>query len=144
MKNKTITVDLEAWDALPPTLLSNTTGGIHPGQMMIFTAGRQTGKSSLYMKMLKNKLYGTNLCKEIFLPMHPTPKPKYKFTRAKWYVADLWNSDHIMDEVREWCVEQFGPRVLNPDAWTRWINHMNSTFRFRDEADYVLFMLKWL
>jgi hypothetical protein len=92
------------------------------------------------MYFTKSKYYN-NLCKEIELPMRP--KPKYKFTRTKWYVADLWNSDHDMDEVREWCVEQFGPRVLNPDAWSRWINHLNSTFRFSNEADYVLFTLRW-
>lgn len=69
---------------------------------------------------------------------------KYQFSRAKWYTADLWNSDHTMSDVRAWCVEQFGPQNSNPDAWSRWVNHMNGTFRFRDEADYVLFVLKWV
>lgn len=81
---------------------------------------------------------------EIFTMRHSyKPQSKYRFTRAKWYVADLWNSDHSMDEVREWCVEQFGPQPKNPDAWSRWINHLNSTFRFSNEADYEWFVLKW-
>ena len=71
------------------------------------------------------------------------PQSKYKFSRAKWYEADLWNSNYIMDEVREWCVAQFGPQDYNPNAWSRWINHGNSTFRFRDEKDYMLFVLRW-
>jgi hypothetical protein len=70
------------------------------------------------------------------------PTPKYKFSR-KWYVADLFNKGYVMDEVRNWCVEQYGPQDHNPDAWSRWTNNMNSTFRFRDEKDYNWFVLRW-
>lgn len=69
--------------------------------------------------------------------------PKYRFSRAKWYEADLFNKGYRMDEVREWCVEQFGPQDHNPDAWSRWTNSMNSTFRFRDQKDYQWFVLRW-
>lgn len=101
------------------------------------------------------KAMGTNLCKEIIMPasVYLTFKSintiklphnmKYQFSRAKWHKADLWNSDHRMDEVREWCVEQFGPQDHNPDAWSRWTNSMNSTFRFRDQKDYNWFVLRW-
>ena len=81
---------------------------------------------------------------KIFTMRHSyTPQPKYKFSRAKWYVADLWNSGHDMDEVREWCTKHFGPQPLYPDAWSRWINHLNSTFRFSNEKDYNWFVLRW-
>jgi len=68
---------------------------------------------------------------------------KQKFSRAKWYEADLWNSGYKMDEVREWCVSQYGPQDYSPNAWSRWTNHYNSTFRFRDEKDYHWFVLRW-
>jgi len=130
MKNKTITVDLETW---MPTVLGNTTGGILPGQMTVFVAGRQTGKSYL------NSVYYKNLCKEIFLPMKPAPK--YKFSRAKWYEADY---DWIhYDEVRKWCTEQFGPHPTQQDAWSRWDHRYEGKIYFRDEKDYIWFQLRW-
>ena len=125
-------------------IMKNSTEGINPFQQDIWdrlliggfnSIDRQLGKSQL------NYYYGKNLCKEILLPMKPAPK--YKFSRAKWYIADLWNSDHKMKEVREWCVCQFGPQDRNPDAWSRWTNNSNSLFRFRDEKDYIWFCLRW-
>jgi hypothetical protein len=108
-------------------------GGFKQGQMMIISAGRQTGKSYL------NQWYGNNLCKEIFLPMKP--EPKYKFTRANWYVAEYDNKHHF--EVLEWCAQQFGPYPERPDAWSRWVNMYSEKIHFRDEKDYVFFMLRW-
>jgi hypothetical protein len=140
VKNKTITVDLEAWS---PTLLCNTTGGIHTGQMLIYAAGRQTGKS-MCMEMLKNRIYDTNLCKEILLPMYQ--KSKYQFSRAKWYVVDFWDMSALPDTTLkpkvDWCKEHFGPHPVNPDAWSRWYI-FHDKIKFRDEADAALFLLRW-
>ena len=87
MKNKTITIDLESY--AQPCVLGSFTSGIRPGEMMVYSAGRQTGKS-MYMQMLKNRIYDTNLCKEIMLPISfDKSKPKYQFSRAKWHIADL-------------------------------------------------------
>jgi len=132
---KTI-IDIETWT---PNVLSNTTGGISPGQMFVFTAGRQTGKSWFTQQML-DKMYSTNLCKEIVLPMFPT-KPKYKFSRKKWYEGKFnWKQ---YDEVRDWCEQNFGKHDKKPDAWSRW-NHMyEDMILFRDEKDYMLFVLRW-
>ena len=68
---------------------------------------------------------------------------KYKFSRANWYVGDLFDTGHDMNQVRQWCTEQFGPTDKLPNAWSRWTNNMNSLFRFRDQADYVWFLLRW-
>jgi hypothetical protein len=151
MKNKTI-VDLEAWDALTPTVLSNTTGGIHPSEMMIFSGGRQTGKSliSLYyysaLKQRSVSVMGSNLCKEIFLPMHPVTKPKYQFSRAKWHTVDIgngiWRLGREYNEIIEWCTEQFGKHPDKPDAWSRWWVGVGE-IHFRDEKDFVFYKLKW-
>ena len=144
MKNKTITVDLETW---MPTVLGNTTGGIPVGAMNVISMGRQTGKSSLYMKMLKNRIYDSNLCKEIFLPMHPVTKPKYQFSRAKWYSAEIgvggWRLGREYNEIIEWCTEQFGKHPDKPDAWSRWWVGIGE-IHFRDEKDFVFYKLKWL
>lgn len=141
MKNKTI-VDLEAWSQC---VLGMTTGGIHPGEMMVFSAGRQTGKS-LYMKVLKNRIYDSNLCKEIFLPMHPVTNPKYQFSRAKWHTVDIggggWRLGREYNEIIEWCTEHFGKHPNKPDAWSRWWVGVGAIY-FRDERDLVLYKLKW-
>jgi hypothetical protein len=104
-------------------------------------------------KMQLNSIYGTNLCKEIILPGtthklinmtvkfdYNNSRSKYKFSR-KWYVADHNYEDY--DAVIAWCTEQFGPRPLVPDAWTRWHNTYIDQIQFRDKADYEWFILKW-
>jgi len=142
MKNKTITVDLETW---MPTVLGNTTGGIPAGTMNVISMGRQTGKS-MYMKMLKNRIYDRNLCKEIFLPMHPVTKPKYQFSRAKWHTVDIgngtWRLGREYNEIIEWCTEHFGKHPNKPDAWSRWWVGVG-VINFRDEKDFVFYKLKW-
>jgi hypothetical protein len=91
-------------------------GRLKKGQMTLYSAVQHTGKS-LYQKMVLSNLYGTNLCKEIVLPVKPAPK--YKFSRAKWYTAEY---DWIhQGEVYEWCTQQFGPHPMYPDAWSRCI-----------------------
>jgi hypothetical protein len=66
---------------------------------------------------------------------------QYKFSRAKWYVADFdWKHQ---DEVHEWCYHQFGPHPQNPDAWSRWCHKYQGKIHFRDSKDYEWFMLRW-
>ena len=115
------------------------TGGFKHGEMAIVASSRQSGKSHFYQKMLLESIYNTNLCKEILLPMHL--KPKYKFSRAHWYVAEFdWKNYDLVDA---WCEQQFGPQPDCPDAWTRWYHHYTDKVHFRDEKDYVLFVLRW-
>lgn len=137
MTKRTFTIDLESYSQ--PCVLGNVSGGIQPGEMMIFTAGRRTGKS-MYTQMLKNRIYDTNLCKEIVLPMFAT-KPKYQFSRAKWYTADF-NSKHY-DEVRAWCTHHFGKEDKVHNAWSRWKHIYEDRIFFRDEKDYMMFVLRW-
>ena len=118
-------------------------GGFKRGEISIFSAGRQTGKSylnSLYGGTgIKTMYYSNNLCKEILLPMKP--EPKYKFSRAKWYKAEFnWGQE---TEVFEWCTQQFGPQPENPDAWSRWHHKSWTESHFRDEKDYAWFVLRW-
>jgi hypothetical protein len=117
-------------------------GGLTPGQLTLYGAGRQTGKSYLSWHFLKTRYYDTNLCKEIVLPMKP--KSKYQFSRAKWYEAEFGPADYLkVREVREWCVEQFGPEPRHHDAWSRWYHKNHNRIFFRDAKDYEWFLLRW-
>ena len=87
------------------------------------------------------KIINTNLCKEIILPMFAQPKPKYKFSRSKWYEVEFHWTDY--DEIVDWCKEQFGPHDNQPDAWSRWVHTYEDQIHFRDQNDYVLFVLRW-
>ena len=69
-------------------------------------------------------------------------KINLSFSRNNWYIADLWNTGADIDAINKWCTEQFGDKG-KPTGWSRWINNNNSLFRFRDEQDYVLFLLRW-
>jgi hypothetical protein len=106
--------------------------GWKPSELYVI-AGRQSGKSTL------NFWLQNNLCKEITLPMKP--KPKYKFSRANWYVAEFNIKDYT--DVAHWCREQFGPHPRNPDAWSRWVHQYEDKIHFRDSKDYEWFMLRW-
>jgi hypothetical protein len=137
MTKQTITVDL---GARSQSVLGMTAGGIHHGEITIYHSGRQTGKSML------NQWFDTNLCKEIFLPMHPVTKPKYQFSRAKWHTVDIggggWRLGREYNEIIEWCTEHFGKHPNKPDAWSRWWVGVGSIY-FRDEKDFVFYKLKW-
>jgi hypothetical protein len=76
----------------------------------------------------------------IFAPYIPKSL-KYKFSRAKWYVAEF--DSRMYQEVREWCAEQFGPQDQYPNAWSRWHHLHANKIHFAYEKDYVLFVLRW-
>ena len=120
--------------------------GFKSGEMAIITSGRQTGKSYYYQKMLLNSVYGSvysNEVNSLYANMFTvtTPQSKYKFSRANWYVAEF--DDRYYFEVEEWCEQHFGKHPKNPDAWSRWVHKYSQKIHFRDEKDYVLFMLRW-
>ena len=133
-------------------ILSSNTDGIYPireggfklGEMVV-VGGRQSGKSLYYS-------YNQNLYKEIVLDGQKNMMEimftckhgneyKYKFSRAKWYVAEF--DDKYYFEVEKWCTETFGPQPDVPDAWTRWYLSGLTTLKFRDSKDYEWFMLRW-
>ena len=119
--------------------------GFKRGEMAIISSGRQSGKSYYYQKMLLNSVFGSlyntnidSLYPNMFLIQ---PQSKYKFSRANWYVAEF--DDRKYFEVEEWCTKHFGPHPKNPDAWSPWVHKYSEKIHFRDEKDYVLFMLRW-
>ena len=65
---------------------------------------------------------------------------KYKFARD-WYVAEFNVKDFT--DVVHWCREHFGPHPRHPDAWSRWKHTYENKIHFRDEKDYIWFVLRW-
>jgi hypothetical protein len=156
MKKQTLVVDLESMANVPQyqkDIFDKWVGGIAAGTMNVISVGRQTGKSmisSYYYSASKQRsisVMGSNLCKEIFLPMHPATKPKYQFSRAKWYSAEItghatWRMSDEYNEIIEWCTEHFGKHPDKPDAWSRWWVGLG-VINFRDEKDFVFYKLRW-
>lgn len=70
----------------------------------------------------------------------PMKKSKYNFSR-NWYVAEFDYKRYA--EVIAWSTAQFGPRPRASDAWTRWFSNYGDRIFFRDEQDYMLFILRW-
>lgn len=151
MKKQTVVFDLETMNAIAGMeqqwqmeILKNLSGGIPAGTMNIFSVGRQTGKSSMTLKVFKDRYYDTNLCKEIMFPEPPVSK--YKFSRAKWHTVDIgmgsWKLGREYNDIIAWCNETFGPHPKRSDAWSRWWVGIGQIY-FRDQQDLVLYKLKW-
>ena len=76
---------------------------------------------------------------DLRIPHHS--HPRYKFSR-QWHIGRV-SYDQNGDEVFKWCEGTFGSSPKNPDAWCRWYRYSGKQFYFRDEQDFVLFMLRW-
>ena len=91
--------------------------------------------------VLGQRIVLTNLCQEMVMT-----KPKYQFSRAKWYTADVgrgvWKLSQEYNEIIEWCTEHFGPHPKRHDAWSRWWVGIGAIY-FRDEKDYHWYVLRW-
>ena len=64
----------------------------------------------------------------------------YSFSRSHWYIGET--TSHYA-EVYAWCEDKFGPHPKQPDAWSRWWRYSYREWYFRDEKDFVFFMLRW-
>ena len=111
------------------------------GQKILLSTIRQ-----VYPTILAHQIVGVQPMQspvsEIFtMRASYTPEPKYKFSRAKWYVAEFDTQYYF--EVEAWCAEQFGPHPKRPDAWSRWQHTYENKIHFRDEKDYNWFVLRW-
>lgn len=147
IRNKTIVVDIEAANAgawSGQGILKDASEFIAYNTIDVFSTSRSTGKSTLTMKVFKNRYYDTNLCKEIMLPMEPASK--YKFSRAKWHTVDIgmgsWRLGREYNDIIAWCNETFGAHPKKQDAWSRWWVGIGQIY-FRDEQDLVMYKLKW-
>jgi hypothetical protein len=76
---------------------------------------------------------------------------KYHFSR-NWHEFDHQDQRYGLgsdtNKIILWCEQHFGPAPKwgaypgAPDAWSRWY-YTGFNFKFRDEADYAFFLLRW-
>lgn len=76
-----------------------------------------------------------------YIPKIQMNNSKYKFSRAKWYQA--YFDSAYYHQVFDWCEQHFGKHDHYPNAWSRWNHKFEDSILFRDEKDYVFFMLRW-
>jgi hypothetical protein len=117
----------------------NTISGFKKGELMIATAGRQTGKSTMdaYMRMWND--------------IRARPVEDLKLSEGKVYGSRYHCVEPVGGnwlEMEFWCLDTMGK---NGSAWdqnkapqpnARW--YMNDRrFWFREEKDRMMFVLKW-
>ena len=68
--------------------------------------------------------------------------PLLDFGRSNWYEAEYAAANFF--NVQNWCIEHFGTPPITPDAASRWFVYpYHRVLLFRDEKDYIFFMLRW-
>jgi hypothetical protein len=114
-------------------------GGFKKGEMMIMSAGRQTGKSywtnqaiNRLMKDLMNR------------PVEELVLAERLYRTAKFYTVEPIGGNWMDMEV--WCLKTFGP---SDDVWDfktanvgRWYKN-DRKFWFRNERDRTMFIVRW-
>ena len=114
--------------------------GFKPGEMTIVTGGRQTGKSQMqaYMRLWND--------------IHYQPVSDLKLTEgtvygSRYYCVEPVGGSWI--EIQEWCFNQFGDSGKHiwgsnevPAPQERWYTN-NRKFWFRDDADRLMFVMRW-
>lgn len=107
-------------------------GDITKGELMVMTAGRQTGKSQL-MKLWQ-QIYFQEM-------------PKLTLREGTVYGEEYYAVDclgYIWDDLHDWCVESFGP-TSKEGVWKphcRWYEN-NGAFWFREQKDRDWFVMRW-
>ena len=115
-------------------------GGFKPGEMTIVTSGRQTGKSQMqaYMRLWND--------------IHYQPVSDLKLSEgtvygSRYYCVEPVGGSWI--EMQEWCLNQLGDSGKHiwgsnevPTPQERWYMN-NRKFWFRDDADRLMFVMRW-
>jgi hypothetical protein len=90
------------------------------------------------MRTLFGETYELNISTgTIYDAEYHTANPEWTPSRHGWYNQE-WN------DMTAWCVKMFGPTAKD-GVWTpneRWYAN-NSKFWFRNEADLLMFVLRW-
>ncbi len=114
--------------------------GFKPGELAIVKAGRQSGKSQMqaYMRLWND--------------IHYQPVSDLKLSEgtvygSRYYCVEPVGGSWI--EIQEWCFNQFGDSGKHiwgsnevPAPQERWYMN-NRKFWFRDDADRLMFVMRW-
>jgi len=115
--------------------------GVKKGELML-TVGRRSGKSML----------GSQAFQRIWDDLHNRPVEELKISQGTVYGSRYYCIEPVggswMD-MELWCMEAFGTTSGSiwgenpaPEPAMRWYMN-NRKFWFRDEADQLMFVMKW-
>ena len=117
------------------------TGGLKPGEMVIYTAGRNAGKSAFSAQALKRMMDDINN-----RPVEELKLFEGRVHGARYHCVEPIGGN--WRKMEEWCFKQFGD--VGNNIWPeselpkcqRWYMN-NRTFFFRNESDRTMFVLRW-
>jgi len=119
----------------------NKLQGIKKSELIMMTAGRRSGKSQMSSVAFQR----------LWDELHNRPVEDLKLTEGRVYGARYYCVEPTGGSWREmehWCLEYFGSAGEHiwgekfPETVQRW--YMNDRkFWFRDQADQLMFVMKW-
>lgn len=113
-------------------LIDIESGGIKPGEMMVISAGRGMGKSTL--NAMYGKLWNDIMDKPPIIRWHKLPGRKlhaYAEVGPRGFERGLRDSD--MDEVQQWLWTNIPTaKRLSFDTWL-----------FKEDKHITMFLMKW-
>lgn len=121
----------------------NRLQGIKPGQLSMTMSGRRTGKSQM----------SSIAFQRLWDELHRRPVEDLKLSEGTVYGSKYHCVEPVGGSWREmehWCHETFG-EIAGTSIWAeekapspaqRWYMN-NRKFWFRDEADRLMFVMKW-
>jgi len=120
----------------------NKLQGIKPGQLSMTMAGRNLGKSA----------FSAQAFQRLWNDIHYRPVEDLKLTEGTVYGSRYHCVEPVGGswvEMQEWCLNQFGNSGKHiwgsnetPAPQERWYMN-NRKFWFRDDADRLMFVMKW-
>jgi hypothetical protein len=112
--------------------------GIKPGEMMIISSGRQTGKSMFTQQAIERLMRDLNS-----QPVSDLVLSEGRVHGARYYCVEPIGGN--WPNMEKWATETFGAVgsvwALDPPS-KRWYAN-DRRFWFRNEADRTMFILKW-
>jgi hypothetical protein len=119
-----------------------TSGGVKPSELMIMSAGRQTGKSYYTQYTIDRLMRDLNS-----QPITDLVLSEGTVYGSRYYCVEPVGGNWI--EMQEWCLNQFGDSGKHiwgeketPEPQQRWYMN-NRKFWFRDQADQLMFVMRW-
>jgi len=120
----------------------NTLQGIKSSQLVLTMAGRRTGKSQLTNQAFMR----------LWDDIHNRPVEELKLSEGTVYGSRYYCIEPVggsWAKMELWCMQAFGETTGSiwgeksaPEPAMRWYTN-NRKFWFRDQADQLMFVMKW-
>jgi hypothetical protein len=124
------------------TSVLNKLQSIKPNQLVLTMAGRRTGKSQMNSQAFMR----------LWDDIHNRPVEELKLSEGTVYGSRYYCIEPVggsWAKMELWCMQAFGETTGSiwaeekaPDPAQRWYMN-NRKFWFRDDADRLMFVLKW-